>query len=107
MVWKYLFLWQFGQPAAGDTGGKSNDEYPGHGPDSCAQQFFPKGMQRIFIGLYIQQVCMAALFFLTRDQNGKASVLPQGVLMIVLIVLTVSPTTLVFRLGLTRFLGRI
>ncbi|KAG8707762.1 hypothetical protein FRC08_000307 [Ceratobasidium sp. 394] len=39
-VWKYLFLWQFGQPEAGDTGGL----------------FFPKAIQHVFVGLYIQQI---------------------------------------------------
>ncbi|KAG9079250.1 hypothetical protein FRC06_007862, partial [Ceratobasidium sp. 370] len=73
-VWKYLFLWQFGQPEAGDTGGL----------------FFPKAMQHIFVGLYIQQICMAALFFLARDQNNKPSAIPQGALMIVLIALTLG-----------------
>jgi len=73
-VWKYLFLWQFGQPEAGDTGGL----------------FFPKAMQHIFVGLYIQQICMAALFFLARDQNNKPSALPQGALMVVLIALTLG-----------------
>ncbi|KAG9118704.1 hypothetical protein FRC07_006657, partial [Ceratobasidium sp. 392] len=73
-VWKYLFLWQMGQPEAGDTGGL----------------FFPKAMQHLFVGLYIQQVCMAALFFLARDQNNKASALPQGALMVVLIAITLG-----------------
>ncbi|CAE6423927.1 unnamed protein product, partial [Rhizoctonia solani] len=41
-VWKYLFLWQFGQPEAGDTGGL----------------FFPKAMQHTFVGLYIEQICL-------------------------------------------------
>ncbi len=65
-VWKYLFLWQLDQPASGDTGGL----------------FFPKAIQHIFVGLYIQQVCLAALFFLA--PSGKV----MGVLTVVLIVLT-------------------
>ncbi|KAG8717436.1 hypothetical protein FRC09_014276 [Ceratobasidium sp. 395] len=73
-VWKYLFLWQMGQPEAGDTGGL----------------FFPKAMQHVFVGLYIQQICMAALFFLARDQNNKASAIPQGALMVVLIAFTIG-----------------
>ncbi|EUC55080.1 RSN1-overexpression rescues sro7/sop1 in NaCl-like protein, putative [Rhizoctonia solani AG-3 Rhs1AP] len=71
-VWKYLFLWQYGQPEAGDTGGL----------------FFPKAMQHIFVGLYIEQICLCALFFLSRDDQGRASAIPQGALMIVLIVIT-------------------
>ncbi|KAG8794642.1 hypothetical protein FRC12_022951 [Ceratobasidium sp. 428] len=73
-VWKYLFLWQMGQPEAGDTGGL----------------FFPKAMQHVFVGLYIQQICMAALFFLARDQNNKPSAIPQGALMVALIAITIG-----------------
>ena len=65
-VWKYLFLWQLDQPASGDTGGL----------------FFPKAIQHIFVGLYIQQVCLAALFFLA--PSGKI----MGILTVVLVVLT-------------------
>lgn len=74
-LWKYLFLWQLDQPASGETGGL----------------FFPKAMQHIFVGMYIQQICLAALFFLARDQNNAASSVPEGALMIVLIAFTVSP----------------
>jgi len=65
-VWKYLFLWQFDQPASGDTGGL----------------FFPKAIQHIFVGLYIQQICLAALFFLA--PSGKI----MGILTVVLIGVT-------------------
>ncbi|KAF5381347.1 hypothetical protein D9615_008345 [Tricholomella constricta] len=71
-LYKYLFLWQFGQPSTSDTGGL----------------FFPKAIQHIFAGLYVQQVCLAALFFLARNQNGKASAIAEGALMVVLIVFT-------------------
>ncbi|KAG6831418.1 hypothetical protein H0H87_005239 [Tephrocybe sp. NHM501043] len=72
MLYKYLFLWQYGQPSTSDTGGL----------------FFPKAIQHIFVGLYVQQVCLAALFFLARNQDRKASAVPEGALMVVLIVLT-------------------
>ena len=65
-AWKYLFLWQLDQPASGDTGGL----------------FFPKAIQHIFVGLYIQQVCLAALFFLA--PSGKV----MGILTVILIALT-------------------
>ncbi|KZS96318.1 DUF221-domain-containing protein [Sistotremastrum niveocremeum HHB9708] len=67
MMWKYLFLWQLDQPASGDTGGL----------------FLPKAIQHTFVGLYVQQVCLAALFFL----HGK-KVVAEGALMVVLIVIT-------------------
>lgn len=66
MVWKYLFLWQLDQPASGDTGGL----------------FFPKAIQHTFVGLYIQQICLAALFFLA--PGGKI----EGGLTIALIIIT-------------------
>ncbi|KAG8910948.1 hypothetical protein FRC00_007273 [Tulasnella sp. 408] len=71
-LWTYLFLYVLDQPASGDTGGL----------------FFPKAIQHIFVGLYVQQICLAALFFLARNQNKKASAIPEGALMIVLIIFT-------------------
>ncbi|KAG8775510.1 hypothetical protein FRC20_000477 [Serendipita sp. 405] len=65
-VWKYLFLWQLDQPASGDTGGL----------------FFPKAIQHMFVGLYIQQICLAALFFLL--PGGKA----MGGVTVALIIVT-------------------
>lgn len=73
LLWKYLFLYQLDQPASGDTGGI----------------FFPKAIQHVFVGLYIQQICLAALFFLAQNANKKQSAIPEGALMIVLIVVTV------------------
>lgn len=73
-LWKYLFLWQLDQPASSETGGL----------------FFPKALQHIFVGLYIQQICLGALFFLAQDDHGHPSAVPEGALMIVLIAFTVS-----------------
>ncbi|KAJ6595767.1 hypothetical protein DFH09DRAFT_1135552 [Mycena vulgaris] len=72
-LYKYLFLWQFEQPPSSDTGGL----------------FFPKAITHIFVGLYLQQVCMIGLFFLTQDVNKKPSATPQGALMVVLLVFTI------------------
>ncbi|KAF9239859.1 hypothetical protein BU15DRAFT_87863 [Melanogaster broomeanus] len=71
-LYKYLFLYQYTQPPTADTGGL----------------FYPKALQHVFVGLYVQQICLCALFFLSRDANGKASAVPQGILMVVLILLT-------------------
>ncbi|KIY65025.1 DUF221-domain-containing protein [Cylindrobasidium torrendii FP15055 ss-10] len=71
LMYKYLFLWVYQQP--NDTGGL----------------FYPKALQHIFVGMYVQQVCLAALFFLVRDESGKAAAIPQGALTIVLIVVTI------------------
>jgi hypothetical protein len=46
-------------------------------------------MQHILVRLYIQQILL--LFFLTWDSNNKASVIPQGALIVVLITLTEYP----------------
>lgn len=72
-AWKYAFTWQLDQPPAGETGGL----------------FFPKAIQHVFVGMYVQQVCLAALFFLARDENDKASAVPMGAFMVVLIFFTV------------------
>lgn len=73
-LYKYLFLYQFTQPSTMDTGGL----------------FYPKAIQHIFVGLYVQQICLCALFFLFRDENHHAGATPEGILMVVLIFLTVS-----------------
>ncbi|GLB42058.1 putative extracellular tail, of 10TM putative phosphate transporter [Lyophyllum shimeji] len=78
-LYKYLFLWQYGQPSTSDTGGL----------------FFPKAIQHVFVGLYVQQVCLCALFFLARDENNNASAVPEGALMVVLIVLTAGFHTII------------
>ncbi|KAK7677350.1 hypothetical protein QCA50_019680 [Cerrena zonata] len=71
-LWKYLFLWQLDQPRSGETGGL----------------FFPKAIQHVFVGMYIQQVCLAALFFLAQNDQDHPAAIPEGALMIVLIVFT-------------------
>ena len=74
LVYKYLFIWVYDQPPESDSGGV----------------FFPKAVTHVFVGMYIQEICMCALFFLARDSNDRASAIPQAVLMICLIVCTVS-----------------
>ncbi|KAL1745478.1 hypothetical protein HDZ31DRAFT_81894 [Schizophyllum fasciatum] len=71
-LYKYLFLWQLQQSPASDTGGL----------------FFPKAIQHVFVGMYVQQICLCALFFLVRDDNHNAKAVAQGALMVVLIILT-------------------
>ncbi|KAI0296382.1 hypothetical protein BC826DRAFT_1174720 [Russula brevipes] len=72
LLYKYLFTWVNNQPRSSESGGL----------------FFPKAIQHLFVGLYIQQLCLCALFFLTRNGDNKLSALPEGGLMIVLIVFT-------------------
>ncbi|KAM0787652.1 hypothetical protein ACM66B_003716 [Microbotryomycetes sp. NB124-2] len=72
-VYKYLFLLVIDCPPAGETGGL----------------FYPKALTHIFVGLYIEELCLCGLFFLAVDQNGNHNSIAQGALMVVLIVFTV------------------
>jgi hypothetical protein len=72
-LYKYLFLYVYQQPITTDTGGL----------------FYPKAFQHVLTGLYVQQICLCALFFLATDNNGHHSSVPEGALMVVLIVITV------------------
>ncbi|KAI0366794.1 DUF221-domain-containing protein [Pilatotrama ljubarskyi] len=71
-MYKYLFLWQLDGQKTGETGGL----------------FFPRAIQHLFVGLYLQQICLAALFFLSQDPDGNPGAIPEGALMIVLIAFT-------------------
>ncbi|GAA6060530.1 hypothetical protein JCM10212_005611 [Sporobolomyces blumeae] len=72
-VYKYLFLLVVDSPPESETGGL----------------FYPKALTHIFVGLYIEQVCLCGLFFLAQDANGNQSAIPEGAIMVVLIVITV------------------
>jgi hypothetical protein len=74
MLYKYLFTWVNDHPPSSDTGGL----------------FFPKAIQHVFVGLYIQQVVLCALFFLPLSNNTHKRSAIEGTLMIVLIVFTVG-----------------
>jgi calcium permeable stress-gated cation channel len=74
LLYKYLFTWVNDQPHTSETGGL----------------FFPKAMNHIFVGLYVQQLCLCALFFLAQNDKSQPSAIPEGALLIVLIVSTVS-----------------
>jgi len=72
LLYKYLFTWVNDQPPSGETGGL----------------FFPKAMDHIFVGLYVEQLCLCALFFLAQDDKHHPSAVPEGALTIVLIIFT-------------------
>lgn len=76
IVYKYQYIWVMFQRPSEDTGG----------------MFFPKAVNQVFVGLYIQEICLCALFFLARDEAQKVSAVPQGAIMVVLIFATVSST---------------
>ncbi|KAI0250632.1 DUF221-domain-containing protein [Lactifluus subvellereus] len=69
---KYLFTWVNDEHNSNDTGGL----------------FFPKAIQHIFVGLYVQQLCLCALFFLAQNDKKSPSAVPEGALMVVLIIFT-------------------
>jgi len=69
-VYKYLCLWVLEQKPQMDTGGA----------------FFPKAVTHVFVGLYLQEITLMLLFFTQDKQQG----LPQGVLMIILILVTIT-----------------
>ncbi|POY71826.1 hypothetical protein BMF94_5187 [Rhodotorula taiwanensis] len=71
-AYKYLFLYVIETAPETETGGLH----------------YPKALTHIFVGLYIEQVCLAALFFLAQNSAGKQSAIPEGALMVVLIVIT-------------------
>ncbi|EKM58161.1 uncharacterized protein PHACADRAFT_26687 [Phanerochaete carnosa HHB-10118-sp] len=71
-LWKYQFLYQLEQPESSETGGL----------------FFPKAIQHVFVGMYIMQICLAALFFLAQNTQKHPSAIPEGALMVVLIAFT-------------------
>ncbi|KAL0570068.1 phosphate metabolism protein 7 [Marasmius crinis-equi] len=68
-MYKFLFLYCYQQDVSTDTGGL----------------FFPKAIQHVFVGLYVQQICLAALFFLA----GGTTIIMGG-LTVALIFVTVS-----------------
>lgn len=70
--WQYLFLLVIDTPPATETGGR----------------FYPKAITHIFVGLYIEELCLCGLFFLAQDADGKQSAIPEGAVMVVLIVIT-------------------
>ncbi|KAG8909434.1 hypothetical protein FRC01_006946, partial [Tulasnella sp. 417] len=74
VAWKYLFTWVFDQPDAGETGGL----------------YYPLALGNLFVGLYIEQICLAGLFFLATDSQGRRSSIPQGALMVVLLAITLA-----------------
>ncbi|KAL5331697.1 hypothetical protein ACEPPN_001233 [Leptodophora sp. 'Broadleaf-Isolate-01'] len=50
---------------------------------------YPRAINQTFTGLYVMQLCMFGLFLLVRDENDDPSCIPQAIIMIVSLVLTV------------------
>ncbi|KAG9099222.1 hypothetical protein FS749_001789 [Ceratobasidium sp. UAMH 11750] len=71
VAWKFLFLWVYDQPEAQETGGL----------------YFPLVVSNLFVGLYVEQLCLAGLFFL---DGGKIVSIILGVFMVILVVITIT-----------------
>jgi hypothetical protein len=49
---------------------------------------YPRAINQTFTGLYVMELCLVGLFFLAEDENGKNVCFPQGIIMIVALILT-------------------
>lgn len=72
-VYKYLLIFVMDFSTLNETGG----------------QFFPMAIKQMFVGLYIGEIFLGALFFLAQDAQEKQSGIAEGALMIILVLITV------------------
>ncbi|KAF5351925.1 hypothetical protein D9756_007456 [Leucocoprinus leucothites] len=71
IAWKFLFVQVFDQADEMETGGL----------------YFPMAIGNLFVGLYIEQICLACLFFLKTSGSTTVAV-AQAVVMLVLLGIT-------------------
>ena len=50
--------------------------------------FYPTAIRQLMTGVYCMELCLAGLFLLVRDTEGKASCTPQAISMLITMVLT-------------------
>ncbi|KAG8771298.1 hypothetical protein FRC19_005815 [Serendipita sp. 401] len=72
VAWKFLLIWVMDQPASRETAGL----------------YFPLLISNLFTGLYIQHICLMGLFFFAIDENGNHTSIPQGVIVVLLVIIT-------------------
>ncbi|KAG8838378.1 hypothetical protein FRB91_007651, partial [Serendipita sp. 411] len=88
VAWKFLLIWVYvhfyrdnevliaatrmDQPASRETAGL----------------YFPLLISNLFTGLYIQHICLMGLFFFAIDENGNHTSIPQGVIVVLLVIIT-------------------
>ncbi|KAL7420554.1 phosphate metabolism protein 7 [Cryptotrichosporon argae] len=72
--YKYLLFYTTDQPASLETGGL----------------YYIKALRTVFVTLYLEQICLAGLFFLSTDQNGSrtASGIACGIIIVIMGVIT-------------------
>ncbi|PMD46485.1 DUF221-domain-containing protein [Hyaloscypha variabilis F] len=51
---------------------------------------YPRAINQTFTGLYVMELCMIGLFFLVRDENDNAACVPQAIIMIIALILTIG-----------------
>ncbi|KAJ7072039.1 DUF221 family protein [Mycena amicta] len=73
LAFKFLLTQVYDQPDDLETGG----------------MYFPMAVSNLFVGLYIEQICLACLFFLKASVAPKSSV-AEGAMMLLLLVITIS-----------------
>ncbi|KAI5465133.1 hypothetical protein BGZ63DRAFT_379416, partial [Mariannaea sp. PMI_226] len=50
---------------------------------------YPRAINQTFTGLYVMELCLAGLFFITQDEDAKRTCIGHGVVMILALVMTV------------------
>ncbi|RXW15422.1 hypothetical protein EST38_g10427 [Candolleomyces aberdarensis] len=71
IAWKFLLVQVFDQPDEKETGGA----------------YFPMAVNNLFVGLYIEHLCLACLFFLKAHEEGAGAIV-KAVFMLVLLAIT-------------------
>ncbi|KAI6247901.1 hypothetical protein HI914_04315 [Erysiphe necator] len=51
---------------------------------------YPRAINQTFTGLYVMELCLIGLFFLVQDEQGTQACVPQAIIMITFLVLTVA-----------------
>ncbi|KAL2153258.1 hypothetical protein VTH82DRAFT_4413 [Thermothelomyces myriococcoides] len=50
---------------------------------------YPRAINQTFTGLYVMELCLIGLFFLSEDEDGDNVCFPQGIIMIIALFLTI------------------
>ena len=90
VIYKYLYIWVYDSPDSTETGGSFFPKAVSSMAGREVKLILPAQIWHVFVGIYVNQICLCALFFLARDENLKVAALGQGIIMIVFIVVTVG-----------------
>ncbi|EGZ73212.1 DUF221-domain-containing protein [Neurospora tetrasperma FGSC 2509] len=50
---------------------------------------YPRAINQTFTGLYVMELCLIGLFFLAVDENDQVACVPQAIIMIIALILTI------------------